>query len=253
MKIPVKDNIYVQLDKGNLRGFTLFTNSENIVLRRGDHGEITTIIIEDLYRIKIKDVVEIQGIRYTVNKIRQGNEKYFYIIQERATKTSQFIMPILGHNYEYYDFRDNFFNSYLSSDYHSIYLVYKFSPSEEYLQLEEKLQAHSNFLEMLDPDPNTVVFKFSLDERYWRDIDYIMKGKYSRISSTLKSKICIFHKFGTTSKTYKVLYRDKTLREEISKEYGFEIPSNIDLMSKPLKELEIWNLVNSSSLCGMKN
>ena len=243
MKIPVRDNIYVQLEKGNLRGFTLFTNSEDIVIRNGEQGEILAIIIEDSYRIKVGDRINAEGIDYIVNKIRKGNEKYFYIIQERATKTSQFIMPILGYNYEYYDFKENFFNSYLDSSYHEIYLMYKFSPSDEYLQLEEKLQAHSNFIEMIDPDPNTVVFKFSLDERYWRDIDYIMKGKYSSISTTLKSKICIFHKFSTTSKTYRVLYRDKTLREEMSKEYGFEVP-DIDLMSKPIKEQEIFTLAN---------
>lgn len=253
MKIEVRDNIYVQLDKGNLRGFTLFTNSENVVLRRGKEYEINTIIVEDRYKIKVGDELTIDGVNYVVNKIRQGTDYYYYCVQERATKTSQFIMPILGYSYEYFDFKESFYNSYLSENYHSIFLVYKFINSEEYLQLEERLQKHSNFVRIIDPNPNIVVFEFTLDEKYWKDIDLIMRGKYSNISTTLKSKICIFHKFGVQSKTYKVLYRDKKLREDMSEEYGFEITEEYELMSKPIISEELWR--NSEAILartGMK-
>lgn len=253
MKIEVRDNIYVQLDKGNLRGFTLFTNSENIILRRGKEYEIESLIVEDKYTIRIGSILNVDGVEYVVNKIRQGTDYYYYCVQERATKTSQFIMPILGYNYEYFDFKESFYNSYLSENYHSIFLVYQFTNSEEYLQLEERLQKHPNFVKIIDPNPNIVVFEFSLDEKYWKDIDLIMKGKYSSISPTLKSKICIFHKFSTQSKTYRVLYRDKVLREEMSEEYGFEITEEYELMSKPIISEELWR--NSEAILartGMK-
>ena len=240
MKIEIKDNIYVQLNKGNLRGFTLVTNSTNIVERRGDDYEILSLIIEDTYRLKISDIVDVEGVTYTVNKIRKGAESYYYFVQEKATKVSHFIMPVLGHDYSYFDFKETFYNSYISDVYYSIFLVYKFNNSKEYLQLEDRLQKHTFFLRMLDPDPNTVVFEFKLDERYRDDIFLIMKGKYSSITTTLKSKICTFHKFSIQSKTFRLLYRDKTLREDMSNEYGFDIPDEWELMSKPIIKEELW-------------
>jgi hypothetical protein len=244
MKVEIKDNIYVQLNKGNLRGFTLVTNSTNIVEKRGDNYEILSLIIEDKYRLKTGDIIDVEDVSYTVNKIRKGSESYYYLIQEKATKVSHFIMPILGYDYSYFDFKETFYNSYISDDYNSIFLVYKFNNSKEYLQLEDRLQQHLFFLRMLDPDPNTVVFEFKIDERYRNDIFLVMKGKYSDITTTLKSKICTFHKFSTQSKTFRLLYRDKTLREDMSNEYGFDIPEDWELMSKPIIKEELWSYQN---------
>jgi len=253
MRIEIKNNIYAKLDNGNLRGFTLSTNSNDIILKRGEDYEIITIIIEDVYILKVGDTIKVNDINYKINKIRQDDRNIFYLIQERATKTSQFIMPILGYNYEYFDFKETFYNSYISSNYHSIYLVYKFSSSQEYLQLEERLQKHPKFVSIIDPDPSIVVFEFELDENYWKDIDNIIEGRYSNISPTLKTKICLFHKFDVNSKTFKVLYRVKTLRQEMNNIYNFDIPSDIDLMSKPIIENELWNLENTLAQIGTKS
>jgi len=245
MRIQIRNNIYVQLTKGNLRGFTLETNSEDIVIRRDEQYYITTVLIEDKYRIKLGDVIDVDGITYTVNKIRQSSNTFF-CVQEKATKTSQFIMPVLGEDYAHFDFENSFYNSYLSDDYHSIYLVYKFTNSEKYLKLEEKLQTHPYFEEIIDPNPELVVIKLGINPMFWKDIEKVMKGKYTEISTTLKAKICIFHGFSTKSKVYRMLYRDKTLREEMSQEYGFEIGEEYELMSKPILEEELWSKTSIS-------
>jgi len=252
MRIQIRNNIYIQLTKSNLRGFTLETNSEDIVITEDENYYITCLIIEDRYKIKIGDEIEVDGTLYIVNKIRWANNAFF-IVQEKATKTSQFIMPILGYSYDYFDFENSFYNSYLSDDYHSIYLVYKFTNSDKYLKLEEKLQNHPYFEEIIDPNPELVVIKFVIQEMFWKDVDKIMKGKYTEISATLKSKICTFHGFSTKSKTFRLLYRDKKLREDMSKEYGWEIPENLELMSKPILEEELWTLVSISQRIGILN
>ena len=41
-----------------------------------------------------------------------------------------------------------------------------------------------------------------------------------------------------------MLHRDVTLRKEMSEDFGFDIPENIELMSLPIKEKEQWNYQN---------
>lgn len=251
MKIEI-DNNYIQLDPSNLRQFRLYTDSEDVVLKYDEQNYITTIIVNDKFTIKLGDDWEIEGIKYKVNLIRRDSD-YFYCVQERATKTSQFIMPLLGDTYERYDFKNTFYNAYISEDYKYMYMVYKFSPTTEYLELESKLIKHPMFVELYDPDPNTVVVKLKIPEAFHKDVIKIMKGRYSDISPTMKSKICIFHSFNVRSKTFRMLHRDADLRKEMSQDFGFEIPANIELMSKPIKEKEQWIFQNISSLVGMTN
>jgi len=249
MRIDIDKN-YITLEAVNLRQFRLYTDSEDIVLRYDKLGYITTIIINDKFRIRVGEEWETDGIKYKVNLIRKDGE-YYYCIQERATKTSQFILPLLGMTYQYYDFKNRFYNCYISEDYRYIYLVYKFSPTVEYLELEDKLIKHPMFVELNDPDPDTVVVKFKLPEEFHKDVVKIMKGKYSEISPTMKSKICIFHSFGVKTKTFRMLHRDVELRKEMSREFEYDIPEDVELMSKPVKEKEIWTLVNTSIPVGI--
>lgn len=242
MKIKLNSGNTVILEENGLRGFILTTTSENVnIIRNTDNAEIESLIIENEYRLDLKQHIEIKEYKYVVNNIRKG-DGYYLCIQERATKTSQFIMPLLGHTYDYFDFHDSFYNSYISDDYQYIYLVYKFKGSEKYLELEERLTKWKGFQEIIDPNPEYVVIKFELPYNHHKDVKAIMRGKYSSISPTFKSKICIFHKFHAQSKTFKMLHRDNTLRDEMEKEFNCPIPKDIDLMTKPKLKDEIWNL-----------
>ena len=243
MRIEIDEN-FIELIPANLRQVRLYTDSEDVLLKYDDNYYITTIIINDKFRIKLGDNIEVDGIKYKINLIRKDKD-YYYLVQERATKVSQFIMPLLEGAYEYYDFKDTFYNSYISKDYKFIYLVYKFKPTEEYLSIEDRLSKHPMFVEMKDPDADTVVFKFKLPETFRNDVMKIMKGKYSQISPTMKSKICIFHKFGTQTKTFRALHRDVNLRKELSIEYGCDIPEEVELIGMPVKDKEIWDLVKN--------
>ena len=53
MKIEIDKN-YIQLDAVNLRQFRFYTDSENIVLKYDKQSYITTIIINDKFRIKVE-------------------------------------------------------------------------------------------------------------------------------------------------------------------------------------------------------
>jgi len=251
MRVDI-DNNFIELEKINLRQFRLYTDSEDVVLGYDELNYITTIIINDKFRLKVGEDIEIQGTLYKVNLIRKEGD-YFYCIQERATKVSQFVLPLLGMTYQHYDFKNSFYNSYISKDYRHLYIVYRFEPTTEYLELEDRLIKHPMFIKLEDPDPNTVVVKFQLPEEFHKDVVKIMKGKYSDISPTLKSKICIFHAFGVKSKTFRMLHRDVELRKEMSKEYGFDIPDDVELMTKPDLSKELWTSVSILKADGILN
>ncbi len=238
MRIKIK-NKYVEYIKDNLRGFILSTNSKDVLIKRNKEYYITTVIIEDTYRLKLGDIITVDEIDYQVNIIQQIDDM-FYCIQEPITKTSQFIFPMLGYNSKLYDFNKNFYNAYLSDCYTFIYLVYKFSSDENYLVLEEQLTNHKGFREIIDPNPDTVVFKFEIPEKYWNDVNLIMKGKYRELTPKLKTNIYKFHNLNSTSRTYKTLYNSKKFRESIEEELDVIIPEDIDLISKPIIEHEIW-------------
>ena len=231
-------NNFVELKEYDLRSFIIVPLGDYLI-KYDDNYYIEKIIIQDNFILSIGDEVNIGDIKYTINIIRKEKE-YFYFIQERITKTSQFILPLLGGSYEYYNFNNSFYNSYLSPDYKEIYLVFKFSNTGDYIKMEGELSQRPDFIEIIDPSPDIVVMKFSLPSVFYSDIYKIMKGRYSKINPTVKSKICTFHKFGVNSKTYKLLYKNIELRKEMEKEYGCFIPENVDLMSKPIKEKELW-------------
>jgi len=239
MIIEIKNNKYVEILSIDLRFFSLYTDSKNIVLQYNDEFYIKTVTIEGDFSITLGQTIVVENNNYVINLIKRVHN-YFYCFQEKITKTSQFIMPVLGQNYAYFNFNDNFYNCYISENYRELYLVYKFKESSEYLELEEKLINHSNFIEIIDPNPETVVIKMSIPQMFWKDVKLIMKGKYSEISPTLKSKICIFHKFHVNSRTYKVLYRHKGLKEELETELACNIPEEIDLVTKPILKEEVW-------------
>lgn len=241
---------YVRLNKDNLRGFVLKTNSVNVLIQYNNKYQINTLIIEDSFRLKLKDVVNVEGIEYQVNIIQKVDKLTYYCIQEPITKTAHLIVPFLGGLHNKYSYTNALFNAYLSEDFRSVYLVYKFIESEEYLRLEERLCNHEDFIGCIDPSPDIVVFQIGLKSKYLRDVEMIMQGNYSRISQGSKVQIYTFHRVSTTSRTYRALFKHEKLKEHLEKELNCTIPKDLELMSKPIIEREIWTFQNISNMNG---
>lgn len=239
MRKKINSN-FIELTPDNLRGFTLTTNSEDIYVKRDNQYNIISVIIEDTYRLKLGDSIKLDNFNYTVNTITQvGNT--FYGIESSITKTSQFIFPLLGKNFAFYDLKANMYNTYISKNYEFIYLVYKFSSTEDYLALEGKLQSHNCFVEILDPNPDFVVMEFKIPDKYWEDVCLIMGGKYKDIKEATKIVIYKFHGLSSHSKTFKTLFNSDRYREYMEDSLGCIIPEELSLMSKPNLIDEIWN------------
>lgn len=252
MKIELSSKNFVRLTVNSARDFILDTNSNNIVLKRDDNYNIDTIVIDDIYKLKVGFTYEVDGISYKLRYIKKINNS-FYCYQERPTKTSQFIIPVLGKTYEFYDFNKSFFNGYMSEDLKSIYLLYRFSNTETFIEMEGRLTKHPYFKQILDPSPEWVVIVFNIPQDYLKDVENIMLGSYDKLSPVMKAKIITFHSFTSESKVYKALYNSETLRQEMSEELGYSIPKEINLISKPIEKDEIWTYQSISKKVGILN
>ena len=186
-----------------------------------------------------RHVCDANNSMYKVNSIQQAGN-LFYCIEESITKSAQYILPMLGENFMYYSFNTDLYNVYLSDCYTQLFLVYKFSPDAEYLDLEARLLKHPKFVKMLDPTPELVVTQFDIPEKYWQDVTLIMDGKYSKIDNYTKTVIYSFHGLNSTSVLYSVLFNVELYRKEMESRLDCTIPPNIDLMSKPNLKQELW-------------
>jgi len=251
MKKVVNDK-FIELNKDNLRGFTLVTNSEDIKLWYDDHYYIKRIQIEEDFKLNIKDKITVDGQEYIVNLIEDWDDM-FHIIEAPITKTTQFILPMLGKSFSYFDINGNLYNSYISKSYSYLYLVYKFSKDSNYLDLEERLENHSGFIEKMDPNSSLVVFKFEIPKKYWEEVKLVMKGKYSKLSTITKNLILSFHNLGINSRTYKTLFRDKKFKELLETELECDLPDDAELMTKPNLKEEIWEYQNILKKVGTVN
>lgn len=112
-----------------------------------------------------------------------------------------------------------------------IFLKYKWF--DNFAEYEAKVIKSDLFEKSIDYDDNHLILVLNIPKEFESDVDKFLKGKYSELSEKLKVKIIKFWELTTKSVLYKVLTKNETLREQMSKELNCEIPKNAELSSKP--------------------
>lgn len=243
----------------SLRKFSIRTNHSNVKIVRSENGDFQEMKFSDLLsfkkgdKITIKDTITENYITFILNDISRISDTKYEGIEEKVNMTGIFILPFLNHNHVYYDYGYSLYNAYLSKDYEFIYLKYKFTKSDRYLNLEEKLQTHSQYQEFFDVDKKFVVFKFKLKKDYLSDISLIMEGRYSSIRKSSKVRILNFHGMSINSKLGSVLFKDIKYKKRLELKLEVKLPNDMDLMSKGFKEQEIWNYQNTFQKIGTES
>ena len=255
-EITLPNGKKVHLSIVSARRFNIETDHPETIVIRDDKGNFISLNFSDFYSMKkgeeflIKDS-EGNLIPFVLRDVAKINPNSYDGIDQKLTKTCIFILPLLLTDYSYFDYNYSLYNGYISEDCKYIYLKYRFINSEKFLQLEDKLRGHSQFVRAYDPDKNFVVYVFKLQDRYKDYISKILEGKYSQISDYYKKIILRFHKASTRSTIGFILYKDSLYRKKLEKELGTEIPDDIDLMSKGLLEEELWIYQDISQKIGI--
>ena len=237
----------IWLEAKSARKFLITTNHRNVVVIRDKNDNFIKMKFSNLLsfnkndKIVVKDKKSDNYFTFILNDISPLSSEKYEGIEQKTNKSCIFILPFLKQNYIYFDYPYSLYNVYVSEDYNYLYIKYKWTGCEDYLDLEEKLQLHEKYVEFFDLNEEFVIFKFKIDDKYKKEIELILQGKYSKISESLKLQILSFHGIGKSSKLGKVLFRDEKYRKSLELELDVRIPNDIDLMSKSTKEEEIWN------------
>jgi len=245
-EISLQNGKKIWLKALSVRRFELKSNHANIRILKDKDNNFIEIQFSDLFSFKKGDTINIKDkygsyITYTLNEVSYVSRGIYDCVEEPINKCTIFALPLLGNNHVYFDYGYSLYNAQVSEDFKFIYLKYKFTKSNTYLELEQKLQSHPLYQEFFDIDSEYVVFKFKLPEKSLTDVKCIIEGKYSKINENTKTRILAFHGMIENSKLGYILFKNKNYKKKIEKELKVKIPSDVDLMSKGLKSKEIWN------------
>lgn len=221
----------------------LISASSDVEETEDANGELIGLNYKEEFKIEQGGTVKLGKSKYKIQIIERHFSSngtllgYYLRTFKRLTKSSNFLFPLLGQNRAYWRWGVNFVNCFCGTqedaDYgDSIYLLYRFNGTKEWLEFETKIQQHPWFSEMLETDKHHTMFKFDIPESHREDVELILKGKYSRISEKSKSRILAFHNSSKSRPLGEILYRSEKRRLKLEEELEHSIPKGLDLLDK---------------------
>jgi len=149
--------------------------------------------------------------------------------ESKKNKTSFVILPMLGENRDYFDWKGAFINCFTKADIsqadNHLYLKYDYSglSSEKINKLERQLCKDLNgskFVDLHDPQPEETIFIYSLNKKYLTNYDLFLQGKYSKIEPWYKEEIIRFHSGTDVKGLVSVLNRDINMLHNLNRHLG---------------------------------
>lgn len=216
------------------RTFTIVGNSSDaIVSEIGD--KIISISLPDM-SITRNDIITIDKKPFKVNDIVRAtvdNTISYVFSTARLTKSSLFLLPMLGGTRRLFMFDKLFVNAFISAEQYTncIALLYRFSGDTIFLKFENALKKFRNFKDTFDPSPYFVMFIFDVPESYADQYELYIEGKYSKFSPEFKSKIMEFHGFSIHGEMAQILFQDEKRRLRLQEELDAEIEPGSELLS----------------------
>lgn len=158
-------------------------------------------------------------------------------IKSSKNYSSFLILPMLGRNFEYFDFSGRFINAYIKYNekeeyFNHIFLLYDYpeidnlepEELEKMVLFEEKLKQDFgtiHFKELLDVSKEHIVAIYEItDKENLEQFEIFKQSKYSYLSPTYKEQIIKFHSTNNIAGITKVLNRDKGMLANIHRELG---------------------------------
>lgn len=165
-------------------------------------------------------------------------------------KSSTYILPmLLNENLKY---KESFVNSYFRSVFlgdstkkgdlidDKILLLYKYHGGKIYLDFENRLMNHPLFLNYYEPCKTTTMYVFRVPEKFKKDYNLFKEWKPSKFSKEYKEQIIEFYKNTKIERLKKVIYKDKTLKQELEQRIANIIPEDNELSSVPVWFIEYY-------------
>jgi hypothetical protein len=126
--------------------------------------------------------------------------------------------PLLKGSFLYYE------EALSLSENKGLFLLFKWDNEyEEYLLNNKFVENHYD----INGEHIMIYCKYSSSDL--NDVKLIIEGKYSQISIENKKKILNYYNASPTSKVYKVLYKDKSLKQQIENDLNITLADDMEL------------------------
>ncbi len=201
-----------------------------------EKDKIVSLAMPDNYFITVGDKIKIKDEPYKVNiinKVLDGDTVTYHLKTAERTKSSIFILPMLSgnkHLFLYDTHLVNAFIKYNNIEDHLI-LLYRWSPDPLFAKFDLALRKFPTFIKAFDPDPQHIVFIFSIPKEQLENFELFKQGKYSELEDNFKLKILDFHKMGVDSTLSKILFKSYERKMELEKKLDAELPEDSELLS----------------------
>jgi len=163
------------------------------------NNNIKELVLDDLVFENGQTIeVKINDITYNLRiiTIKKNKNKYELLLENR-NKSSIFVVPSLGYDSTYFSYDKLFVNSFLArkelkEEVSEVYLVYRSTKANDYIQLDEKLRKHPNYVDSYDFGNTDILLRFDIPEKYIPEVKKFVEGSYSMFSKDFKIRILNF-------------------------------------------------------------
>tara|TARA_R110002110_G_scaffold281978_1_gene496471 strand:+ start:525 stop:1283 length:759 start_codon:yes stop_codon:yes gene_type:complete len=232
MVVKCEKLIYTPIDALSFRisGDThaLTSNIENNIIQSLESSDGTMF--------SLGTTVEIKRRKYKVNIIEEiltKTKKYYIISIAKRTKSSIFLLPMLGGNRHLYFWDRLLLNCFIATEEEKdcIALLYRWSSDPLYVKFEKALSKFRSFKRRYDPTPNCVMFVFDVPKAQKRNYTRFINGKYSELSASYKIHLLEFHDKDMDDTIGQVLFKTEKRRDSLEKKLGMALPEDSELLS----------------------
>jgi hypothetical protein len=197
--------------------------------------------------ISVGQTFKIKGISYKINIIRRTeirDELYYDLIVADKTKSSLFLLPMLGGTRELLFYNSLFINAFIDIKYKKdcIILLYRKSTRKSFSQFIELCKRLNSFIEIEEPNSTHLLFIFSIPRKYKKEFKAFKEGKYSEMSDLYKLNILDFHRSDIDGDLGKILFKSEERRLELEASLEASLPEDSELYSIMEEEEEKFNL-----------
>lgn len=196
-------------------------NKTDTILEAPDNSRPTT-------KLKVCSIKKLDN-----NKIKELNNYSYELVLFPQTMSNMFVLPLLSFKHISEVNLACFINTYLGFDKEpdckKIYLLYRYN--YHLGEFEQTLTKTNGFSTQYDVNPDYVVYEFIIEEKYQKDVQMFIKGKYSKMSDEAKRKILSFFGFSKNGNMYGVLYKTPAKRKDLESFLSVHLPDTAELFS----------------------
>ena len=232
MAVKCKQLIYNPVNALTFR----ITGGTKIIIPHSVDEIIQSLEALDKIIFKIEDVVKIKNFKYRIKHIKKkyNNETIYYdLSMAKRTKSSIFVMPMLGGSRRLFFWTRLFLNCFIKTEDEQdcIALLYRWSDDPLFFKFEKALKAFKDFKKVYNPTNNTILFIFDIPKDSKKDFKNFINGKYSKLSNKYKLDILRFHNQSIDEEIGEVLYKDPVRREKMEARLNVIFENDTELLS----------------------